>query len=540
MTEKSTSDFAARLYASLPAVYRNRDNGDLQHFLNACGDLLDLVHGTIEQRLADSFPDNPEDNGLTEQRACQSWVLPYFADLVDAPLFSPDVSGRRDEISHAVSWRQSKGTAPCIESIAESVGQMEVEIQEGLRRVAVTPRMNQAVMPARAYGYKKNLPMSIGRMAARHPALSATMVDINSCSGAVQAVSYSPGSKISRFDDELISWRQASPYGAPLNPGSYDDVSQRTVDVRKPQWNQGHAHPKQLLLYVPPPDGFYGAASSGVYWNKRDIEGSHFQQCIEEILPDENDAEPVHIFRNRTYGHANFKAVHIKGKVTLWFEHKVRFEGLQFEHTLLSETAMLELQDCSLFHVESHVHVQDRPVIKARGCLIKSFRAALGKVELEYCTVLGKGIAEHLNISDSILLQPVFKDLTPLSDGPQSGCFRYSRYHPQQLLTRAIDAADPESERVTMVQTHLCTTGDVEMFNVNFSITEKGRSCGVLHPVCSEQVRFGAEDGGEMGAFHDRRYSLLFLAVTEKLRDFIPIGMETAVIPDAHLWDKPV
>ena len=32
--------------------------------------------------------------------------------------------------------------------------------------------------------------------------------------------------------------------------------------------------------------------------------------------------------------------------------------------------------------------------------------------------------------------------------------------------------------------------------------------CGVLHPACPRSVRSGAEDGGEMGCYHDRRYAL--------------------------------
>lgn len=538
MTDTSQSKFARRLYASLPAVYRERDNGDLQHFLNACGALLDQVHATIEQRLADSFPDNPEDEG-GEQLACQSWVLPYFADLLDAPLFSPDVKGRRDEISHAVSWRQSKGTRPCVESIAESVAQMEVEIQEGWQRVAVTPRINQAVMPAKAYGYKKNLPLHIARMSARHPGLPTAMVDISCYSGAVSAQKHSPGSKQSTFNDKKISWRQASPYALPLNPGSYDDVSRRTVDVRNPKWNQGHAHPKQLLLYVPPPDGFYGHSSIGVQWAKKDTDASNFKKYVEEILPDENDDEPVHIFRNRSYGHGQFQPIHIKGKVELFGEHKVRFEGLQFQHSLISHTAILELDHCALFHLESHVHKLDVVVINAENCLINSLQAAIGRVRLEYCTVLGRSVVEYLNASDCIFLEPVYRDLSLSTGGPIQGCFRYSRYHPEQSLARLKDEADPLSEMIPMVQTYACTTTDVDMFNKNYSVTETGRSCAVLHPACSELIRFGAEDGGEAGAFHQKRYSLLFSAITEKLKDFIPIGMEMALIPDRHLRDRP-
>ena len=116
------SNIGRQLYEILPAVYRHRDNGDpntqgdLSKYLDACGELLDLVRATLLQRLADSFPDNPPEG----EAACQEWLLPYFAQLVDARLVSPHPRGQRDEVANAVGWRQRKGTVRCAEDIAES------------------------------------------------------------------------------------------------------------------------------------------------------------------------------------------------------------------------------------------------------------------------------------------------------------------------------------------------------------------------------------------------------------------------------------
>src|SRR5439155_711940 len=119
-------DGIGTVYAQLlAAIYRDRDNttpqelGDLGKYLDACGEVLDLLRGTLEQRLADSFPDNPLD---ANKRAAQPWLLPYFAQLVDVRLVSPDPAGQRDEVAQAVAWGQRKGTVACIEEIAESVG----------------------------------------------------------------------------------------------------------------------------------------------------------------------------------------------------------------------------------------------------------------------------------------------------------------------------------------------------------------------------------------------------------------------------------
>jgi hypothetical protein len=131
-TDKLTTAIGKQLYRVLPEVYRTRDGEetggqeDLARFLDACGELLDRIRATLDQRLADSFPDNPPAG-----TACQPWLIPYFAQLLDVRLVSPDEKGRRDEVANAVAWRQRKGTLTVIEQIAEAVGQMEAEVGEG-------------------------------------------------------------------------------------------------------------------------------------------------------------------------------------------------------------------------------------------------------------------------------------------------------------------------------------------------------------------------------------------------------------------------
>ena len=140
-----TSDSGRRLYQLLPALYRERDDGDLASYLDAAGVLLDQIRHTLDQRLADCFPDEP-----AEGSPAQDWLLPYFARLLDARLVSPRPEGRRAELARAVAWRQGKGTLAVVEAIAEAVAGLEVEVQEGWRRVAVTARVDRPLLPARA------------------------------------------------------------------------------------------------------------------------------------------------------------------------------------------------------------------------------------------------------------------------------------------------------------------------------------------------------------------------------------------------------
>ena len=62
---------------------------------------------------------------------------------------------------------------------------------------------------------------------------------------------------------------------------------------------------------------------------------------------------------------------------------------------------------------------------------------------------------------------------------------------------------------------------------------------GVLHPEAPRSIRFGAEDGGEMGTYHGRRYSSAAEAVRSKLEDYLPVGLQAVLIPDPRLLSAP-
>ena len=44
---------------------------------------------------------------------------------------------------------------------------------------------------------------------------------------------------------------------------------------------------------------------------------------------------------------------------------------------------------------------------------------------------------------------------------------------------------------------------------------------GVLAPVTPDAIRVGAEDGGEMGVYHHKHYSLKVEAVLDKMQTFL-------------------
>jgi hypothetical protein len=101
-------------------------------------------------------------------------------------------------------------------------------------------------------------------------------------------------------------------------------------------------------------------------------------------------------------------------------------------------------------------------------------------------------------------------------------CLRYSRILPKQLPAN-------------LDQHFHNSRAPLHLFSDEFG----SPSCGVLHPATDESISQGAEDGTEMGAYHFLFLSLRFAAVKEKLKDYLPIGFESVVIPDEHLTRFP-
>jgi hypothetical protein len=493
---KPTTVSGRQLYEILPEVYRTRDSytsgeqGDLARFLDACGTLLDRLRATLDQRLADSFPDNPP-----QGHSCQPWLIPYFAQLLDVRLVSPDERGRRDEVANAVAWRQRKGTLAAIEQIAEAVGQMEVEIQEGWQRTAVTPRIGMPRLPAGALGEDAAFDEGAHHplWAARHPALPTTTVDFRSPTRAVQvavaedAFPAIPTARLTTFAGNPIWWRQANRQGAPCFPGSFDDVSRRTVDLRTPDWSRGHIHPKRVILHAPPPLGFFAPGRF-----------------------------PVHI-----------------GDMLLDEEKEYILEDSIILGTVKLTAGNLVLRRCAIQALEVSVPAGDmeEPVVDTRDCLFTGMLVP-GLARLEYCTVLDTGKVGRLQASDCL-----FAGKLELKPGTLTNphCIRFSRIPPGVLSSTALLTHRTTSERPIFYAFEFEEGGAVVSRSARFG--EPG--CAVLHPATPENVRFGAEDGGEMGAHHAWRYSLLMAAVPDKLKEFLPVGMEAVIVPDLRLHCAP-
>lgn len=486
MSYAFNSRLGEQLYQLLPEVYRTRDKKarqvgggsgteDLAKYLDAHGHLLDLIHATLKQQFDDALPDSSQD-----------WLLSYFAQLLAANIVSPDSDGRRAEIKHAVSWRQRKGTLKCAEEIAEAVGQMEVEIQEGWKRVAMTPRIGMPLMPLEAWDATlKNIDMTIPSEAARHPALPAAMVDLRRPSRAVEALSTNPAARTSNFRGVIQTWRQTNRHGVPCFRDSFDDVSRRTVDIRTPDAVNGHYHHKRLLAYAPPPAGLFPFDPLIRTWDKALQENFIKVKHESGVLVYSNSTERILVIHKTTEGASNDKIELEAGK-------NYRIENIHFSGTLLLTKGQLELQRVEAGKVQVDTFSTDEPVMIAENCLFNVLSVGAGTAKLDSCTILDKAILKDVDTVNCI-----FNDFEYNGDVLITGEVRYSRI-PSSLYDHIQDKK----------QLKKCTTKALGVFATIISYKvgiRDNNGAGVLRPDCDPSIYAGASDGGEMGYFHHGR-----------------------------------
>ncbi|HEX7842354.1 MAG TPA: hypothetical protein VF469_33005 [Kofleriaceae bacterium] len=491
------------LWSLVPEHTRARDNGDLASYIDALGEVLDLVRGVIQQRVADSFPDHPD---------LQPWVLPYLADLIDPRVVSSDDARRRLEIASAAGWRKTKGTLRVVEQIAAALGgfgwtdgdpaarpKQPVVVQEGWRRVAVTPRVPLSTPPEvladrRKLLVDKSLPMGT--------------VDFRFYSRRIVATDGS-------------TWLQANPHGVPCFPGSVEDLSARTPDLRTPTWRTGHAHPSRALIFTVPHAGFFPPG-----WDLVPIATGDDHGKSGGILvgPQEISSAASEVFTLTDCWLDG--TLHIKSG-------GVRLVRCAIRNVVVDTPEM----------VDAAAHPTTTPPLSATDCLFESVTSA-GLAQLTFCTVLKAFQAPRVWTSDSLFAgsfevpkpaEPWHKDAEGQYDGTPEDAIRYSRVPPAVLTPELVDAGAGQPQQRRDFRAFRCV-GDLPFFVASqFAVA----GSGVLLPLSGPAIEAGAEDGGELGAYHHRGYAVHARAVLDKLRDYLPVGQTAVIIPDDKLNFPP-
>jgi len=203
------------------------------------------------------------------------------------------------------------------------------------------------------------------------------------------------------------------------------------------------------------------------------------------------------------------------------------------------------------------------PELDAVDSLIDTLNAPQAMVQLEFCSVMKSLNCKHLLASDCLFagdIQGIKKFQSDKATPVQVvNCVRYSRV-PKQLV--ASDASVDEKktakalgliDKNNKIRLGTNSYASPVFFDMVYceslgGITKAVKrplifgetAYGVLHQATSEAICFGAEDRGEMGAYHHKHYCLRADAVLDKLGDYMPVNLEPMIIFDGRLNHMPL
>lgn len=233
-----------RLYALLPAVYRQRDAGQgypLQALLRVIGEQV----GTIEDNIAQLY-----ENWFIE--TCEDWVVPYIGDLLgyqaaneggsshDAVSARSQARGRilipRRDIANLIRSRRRKGTLALLENLAADTTGWPARPVEYFRLLGWAQNLHTPRPSRPRYHLARNAE-TLASIAAQHELTAAQLTWLNPSLDANHPLA--PGARVRLAD------RAARGQTADLrNTGALDHVGTafeqlaRTVDVRRVDSNR--------------------------------------------------------------------------------------------------------------------------------------------------------------------------------------------------------------------------------------------------------------------------------------------------------------
>ena len=150
-----------------------------------------------------------------------------------------------------------------------------------------------------------------------------------------------------------------------------------------------------------------------------------------------------------------------------------------------------------------------------------------GLAELTFTTVLASFKAPRVWTSDSLFAgtfdvpkpaQPWHKDVNGVYDGTPESAIRYSRVPPAVLTADLIDPGGGQPQQRLDFRAFRSVSDPPFFSSSSFAVP----GSGVLLPLSGPAIEAGAEDGGELGAYHHRGHAVHARAVLDKLRDYLP------------------
>jgi hypothetical protein len=543
------------LYRELPEAMRLYDNrnpdaqelGDLEKFLFGFGHMLDRFDATLLQLHADGFLD-PVERAQDDPRAIQGWLLPYVAQLFGVELVAPDPDSRRRELAGSIWLARRRGTRAAVDAAAELLTDTPVVVVAGAMRVLRTPGLAtgrithreytglwhpadaailQAPLPAvgaRVEGFAATRP-------GAHDSLPVGTPDPRRAMRAVQSGIERPDAEVrprsgSGEVADLVAFKVRRRHGRPCFPDSYEDRSLRTPDMRSPRMRRlPFTHlksPDAVTLFVRPPAGMFTGteqrAQAPSIENGRVARGESLAD-VEQASIFYDDAAAVVELSGDNSSHAedgeSAEGLHV-------------IEDLKFAGTVrVLPGGNVRFRNCAIgILVGPEIANAAGARIYARNCLfdqvdLTTLPAEGSETVFEYCTVTTATALHVAKVSDSIMAG----SFTAAGDGSgeKVGCVRFT------LVPQGFDFAHVHRFKTVegapqFVRWPCIERGGLMEHDTLPLIGEPGY--GVLSDRTARTVATGAEDGGEMGVYHDAWHLARLAAGVRKARGYLPVGQQ--------------
>ncbi len=146
--------------------------------------------------------------------------------------------------------------------------------------------------------------------------------------------------------------------------------------------------------------------------------------------------------------------------------------------------------------------------------------SACGEITMEGCTVVGKVHATLLKLVSNSIFWAGLKDIdswtTPLlADRKQAGCVRFSFLPPHAVTPRRFECVEQSPGSAQPL-----------FYSLRYGQPPYAKPL----PATQDAVRRGADDGGEMGAFHFVLAPLRETDLIIRMQEYIPAGLEFGII----------
>jgi hypothetical protein len=195
---------------------------------------------------------------------------------------------------------------------------------------------------------------------------------------------------------------------------------------------------------------------------------------------------------------------------------------------------------CAALQIDDEVDVTISDSLVDTGsfngmALSKSATEACGAVTILRTTVIGRVQAREVGLIENSILTG-----RAISDRQQNGCVRFSylpvtsqvppRYECQPDLAIAQALASAPKPLSPAQQAEL-TDGAVTATQPIFTERQYDQAAWAqLHPLCAIEIRAGADDGAEMGVFHDLYQPQRESNLRARLDEYLRLGLEAGII----------